>query len=247
MTQGWHQVAHRLTTTGFPLKSARLLIGRLNQEGLTILLVEQNVAQSLELADAAHVMEQGSLVLSGTGTELAANSELAKTYFDVPRLRTATSDSYLTTGLAFAFRAHRDTWFSTPQSQLNWWIPVYDMTYDNCLAFHSRYWDKPIQHTSAEYNYYRWNKESRAAAATMVGTDTRKQPQATEPLGLDPQVRIISPVGRSHYFLRRPVALDGAKYKRSHPSRTATLRKTGWRRQPAPITPRRPFLARAAG
>jgi branched-chain amino acid transport system ATP-binding protein len=56
------------------------LIGRLNQEGLTILLVEQNVAQSLELADAAHVMEQGSLVLSGTGTELAANSELAKTY-----------------------------------------------------------------------------------------------------------------------------------------------------------------------
>jgi branched-chain amino acid transport system ATP-binding protein len=56
------------------------LIGRLNQEGLTILLVEQNVVQSLELAGAAHVMEQGSLVLSGTGAELAANSELAKTY-----------------------------------------------------------------------------------------------------------------------------------------------------------------------
>lgn len=56
------------------------LIGRLNREGLTILLVEQNVVQSLELADAAHVMEQGSLVLSGTGAELAANSELAKTY-----------------------------------------------------------------------------------------------------------------------------------------------------------------------
>jgi branched-chain amino acid transport system ATP-binding protein len=57
-----------------------VLIGRLNREGLTILLVEQNVAQSLELADVAHVMEQGSLVLSGTGAELAANSELAKTY-----------------------------------------------------------------------------------------------------------------------------------------------------------------------
>jgi branched-chain amino acid transport system ATP-binding protein len=56
------------------------LIGRLNQQGLTILLVEQNVVQSLELADAAHVMEHGSLVLSGTGAELAANRELAKTY-----------------------------------------------------------------------------------------------------------------------------------------------------------------------
>jgi branched-chain amino acid transport system ATP-binding protein len=56
------------------------LIGRLNQEGLTILLVEQNVVQSLELADAAHVMEHGQLVLSGTGVELARNRELAKTY-----------------------------------------------------------------------------------------------------------------------------------------------------------------------
>ena len=56
------------------------LIGRLNQSGLTILLVEQNVVQSLELATAAHVMEHGCLVLSGTGAELAGNRELAKTY-----------------------------------------------------------------------------------------------------------------------------------------------------------------------
>jgi branched-chain amino acid transport system ATP-binding protein len=56
------------------------LIRRLNQAGLTILLVEQNVVQSLEVADAAHVMENGSFVLSGTGAELAGNSELAKSY-----------------------------------------------------------------------------------------------------------------------------------------------------------------------
>jgi branched-chain amino acid transport system ATP-binding protein len=56
------------------------LIRRLNQAGLTILLVEQNVVQSLEVADAAHVMENGCFVLSGTGAELAGNSELAKSY-----------------------------------------------------------------------------------------------------------------------------------------------------------------------
>jgi branched-chain amino acid transport system ATP-binding protein len=56
------------------------LIRRLNEAGLTILLVEQNVVQSLELADTAHVMEQGVLVLSGTGAELAENRELAKSY-----------------------------------------------------------------------------------------------------------------------------------------------------------------------
>ena len=56
------------------------LIRRLNQQGATILLVEQNVAQSLALADRAHVMEQGAFSLSGTGAELATDAGLAKAY-----------------------------------------------------------------------------------------------------------------------------------------------------------------------
>jgi branched-chain amino acid transport system ATP-binding protein len=56
------------------------LIRRLNQEGAAILLVEQNVVQSLEIAHRAHVMEHGALVLSGTGAELAGDSALAKAY-----------------------------------------------------------------------------------------------------------------------------------------------------------------------
>ncbi len=56
------------------------LIRRLNRDGAAILLVEQNVVQSLEIADIAHVMEHGRLALSGTGAELAADSALAKAY-----------------------------------------------------------------------------------------------------------------------------------------------------------------------
>jgi branched-chain amino acid transport system ATP-binding protein len=56
------------------------LIKRLNEEHLTIMLVEQNVFQSLETAHHAHVIEQGRIVLSGTGTALRANPELQKTY-----------------------------------------------------------------------------------------------------------------------------------------------------------------------
>ncbi|HEY1907187.1 MAG TPA: hypothetical protein VGG91_14160, partial [Myxococcaceae bacterium] len=37
-----------------------------------------------------------------------------RTYFDVPRLRSSTSDQYLTTGIAYAWHPHRDTWFSAP-------------------------------------------------------------------------------------------------------------------------------------
>ena len=59
------------------------LVSRLNAEGLTILLVEQNVVQSLELATRAHVLENGSIVLSGTGAELSANPALEKAYLGV--------------------------------------------------------------------------------------------------------------------------------------------------------------------
>jgi branched-chain amino acid transport system ATP-binding protein len=56
------------------------LIGRLNRDGLAILLVEQNVGQSLEIAHRAYVMEQGAIQFHGTGAELLANPDLKRTY-----------------------------------------------------------------------------------------------------------------------------------------------------------------------
>ena len=56
------------------------LIKRLNGEGVAILLVEQNVVQSLEIADRAHVMENGAIALSGTGAQLLGDDALAKAY-----------------------------------------------------------------------------------------------------------------------------------------------------------------------
>lgn len=121
--------------------------------------------------------------------------DLDATYFDVPRLRTSTSDNYLTTGIAYAFHPHRDTWYSAPQMQLNWWLPVYDITADNCLAFHPKYWNTPLKNSSRVYNYTEWNQTSRQNAAQHVKTDTRVQPKPEEEVELDPQLRIVGPAG----------------------------------------------------
>ena len=56
------------------------LIARLNKEGLPILLVEQNVGQSLEIAHRAYVLENGAIVFQGTPAELLANAELKRAY-----------------------------------------------------------------------------------------------------------------------------------------------------------------------
>ena len=126
-------------------------------------------------------------------TEHGCDPEL--TYFDVPRMRTSTSDNYLTTGIAYAFHPHRDTWYSAPMMQLNWWLPIFDVTPDNAVAFHPRYFDAGIANGSARYNYYAWNRDSRAIAAAQIGVDTRDQPKPEEPIDLDPQIRPVPPVG----------------------------------------------------
>lgn len=56
------------------------LIRRLHAEGLAIMLVEQNVAQSLDLADEAHVLENGAFAMSGTAGEVRANPHLQRAY-----------------------------------------------------------------------------------------------------------------------------------------------------------------------
>ena len=56
------------------------LIGRLREEGLAILLVEQNVVESLGIASRAYVLANGRITLSGRADDLAENPELEKTY-----------------------------------------------------------------------------------------------------------------------------------------------------------------------
>ena len=56
------------------------IIRRLNENGTTILLVEQNAALALKLAHRAAVMETGRIVLSGTGEELSRSPEVQKAY-----------------------------------------------------------------------------------------------------------------------------------------------------------------------
>ena len=56
------------------------IIQRLNEQGMTILLVEQNAQAALEVADRAYVLETGRIVLSGTGAELMASDRVQKAY-----------------------------------------------------------------------------------------------------------------------------------------------------------------------
>ena len=56
------------------------IIKDINKDGTTILLVEQNAGKSLAISDRAYVLENGEIVLTGTGKELAASEMVKKAY-----------------------------------------------------------------------------------------------------------------------------------------------------------------------
>jgi hypothetical protein len=132
-------------------------------------------------------------LLRGILNDFACDPE--KTYFDVPRMRTATSGEYLTSGIAYAFHPHRDTWYSAPMCQINWWLPIYDLEPDNAMAFHTRYWSTPVPNESSEFSYYEYVQTARKDAAKHVKKDTRKQPHAIGPVEREPEVRVITRAG----------------------------------------------------
>ena len=56
------------------------LIVALNEQGTTVLLVEQNIHMALKVCHRAYVMKTGNIMLSGTGEELLANDDVRKAY-----------------------------------------------------------------------------------------------------------------------------------------------------------------------
>jgi len=115
------------------------------------------------------------------------------TYFDVPRLRVVTAGNYLTTGMGYAYKAHRDTWYACPPSQINWWTPIVPIDEQCAFVIHPKYFSEPVPNNSDQFDAYTWNARGRKDAAKYIGTDPRPHPHLQEPRDLDWQVLVGDP------------------------------------------------------
>jgi branched-chain amino acid transport system ATP-binding protein len=59
------------------------IIERIQQEGVTVLVVEQNTKHTLEICHRGYVLENGRIVLSGTGQELLNNDHVKQAYLGI--------------------------------------------------------------------------------------------------------------------------------------------------------------------
>jgi len=101
----------------------------------------------------------------------------SKTYFDLPKLRVVPPSDYLSAGLGYNYTPHRDTWYSAPQCQNNWWTPIAGNSAATGMQFHPDFWQRPAPNTSNDFDAYEWNRTGRRDAAAYVKDDPRPHPR----------------------------------------------------------------------
>jgi len=122
-----------------------------------------------------------------------AGCDVGMTYFDVPKLRIVTSDGYLSAGVGYAYKSHRDTWYACPPSQINWWTPISEITPRSAFVIHPNYFARAVPNNSNQFDAYQWNADGRKNAARYITEDPRPHPHLTEPRDLDWQVILGGP------------------------------------------------------
>jgi len=116
----------------------------------------------------------------------------ATTHYDLLKPRTSYPVGHLTTGIAYAFPWHRDTWYAAARQQINLWFPVWEVEADNAMGFDPDGFGTKVNNNSNEFDYYRRNDE-RKSLAKVVGTDTRSQPGAINWEVANEEILLISP------------------------------------------------------
>lgn len=126
--------------------------------------------------------------------------DLKRTYFDVPRMRVVPHSGYLSAGVSYAYKAHRDTWYSSPHAQLNWWMPIFAVTPQRSMSMFPEYWDTAVANSSSDFDYDEWCRVGRQQAVSQTTVDTRKHPLPLAPVETRSDTRISGMPGDTFQF-----------------------------------------------
>jgi hypothetical protein len=153
----------------------------LAEEAFTVLL--ERATQ--RLADQGLAMELMKAAMGDLGCDIK------DLYVTRPIYSAVTGQGYLGPGAGGPRHPHRDTWYGAPRSQLNWWMPLYDLDGASNLAFHTRYWEWPITNSSSSFDFSQWISEVRRSREAV--RQPLSEPRALSALDLEPQVRVACP------------------------------------------------------
>lgn len=98
------------------------------------------------------------------------NFSAGENAFDFLRARSVMPNGHLNPDLERSYSIHRDTWYSNPQCQVNWWIGLQDIPESRSFSFYPNFFDEKVENTSGNFSYNQW--------INKVGWQSTKSQQA---------------------------------------------------------------------
>lgn len=145
-------------------------------------------AATAGFSERSEVLEQICELIADLGCDSGS------TYVGACSLIALTGDGFLPYGVGAHLHPHRDTWVGAAPSQVNWWIPVYDLATSASVAFHPRYWNTPVTNSSAGFDSETLPRSADGDLGSSLD-EVLVQPRALEEIVLTPDVRIACPAG----------------------------------------------------
>nr|WP_306456458.1 hypothetical protein [Pseudomonas sp. LJDD11] len=115
--------------------------------------------------------------------------------FDVPRIRVVPNYDYLHAGVSYAYKPHRDTWYGSPECQINTWMPVYSIEPEQTMMINPAYFDVAVKNSSADWSLAHWINVQRPLATANVTEEVRVHPLPLEELSTASELRVAGNSG----------------------------------------------------
>ena len=120
--------------------------------------------------------------------------------FDVPRLRVVPNSSFLSSGISYNYKPHRDTWYGADQDQINHWMAVENVTENSTFYIAPSYFSRKIKNNSEIFNLDEWDSKYRPLAASNVLNEERPHPIPLTELNMIDRFNIVIPSGSEVVF-----------------------------------------------
>lgn len=126
--------------------------------------------------------------------------DINRNYFDVPRLRAITTNGHTLPEAQLAYSIHRDTWYSNPESQINWWIPLYDVSEKDTFGLYPDYLETPIKNDSGKFSFFDWLEGGGFQTASNEKTGIKRYPVLLEDFDRSNEIKIPMKAGEILFF-----------------------------------------------
>ncbi|PWB33524.1 hypothetical protein DCO48_09490 [Pseudomonas sp. SDI] len=120
--------------------------------------------------------------------------------FDVPRVRVVPNYDYLHAGVSYAYKAHRDTWYGSPDCQLNTWMPVYTIEPEQTMMINPGYFERPVHNSSSSWSLNDWINVQRHKAKDNITQEARVHPVPLEEIDNQSEIRVAANSGEMLIF-----------------------------------------------